>query len=132
MKKRKRGGFSVIKGSVWPYDVVVCLGVSEKEFFDYMEAEFEKPFAEKDLEHLRFDNIRGKSVILSNNALVLWLKEFPNKPEWYGHLAHEIFHIADMILWKAGLSESEDSDEAWAYLIGWLTETIYSRFKIAQ
>jgi len=43
-----------------------------------------------------------------------------------GVIAHEIFHLAVKILNRRGLKFSDDSEEAYAHLIDWLTEEIYS------
>lgn len=43
----------------------------------------------------------------------------------YGTLAHEIFHAVTFILTRIGMSLTNESDEAYAYLIGYLTKEIY-------
>jgi len=43
-----------------------------------------------------------------------------------GVIAHEIFHLAVNILEHRGLHFSHSSEEAYAHLIDWLTEEIYS------
>lgn len=43
-----------------------------------------------------------------------------------GVIAHEIFHLATEILDRRGLTFSHDSEEAYAHLIDWLTDEIYS------
>ena len=44
--------------------------------------------------------------------------------EYYGDIAHEIFHVANKILCKCGVFHEADG-EAWAYLIGYITEQFY-------
>lgn len=133
MKKVQKGGITLIKGTVFPYDIIVALGVTKEELFKYSDKEFENGISQKDKdERFDFSTCRGKAIRLDNNALILWLKEFPTSPQYHGHLAHEIFHIADMILDKIGVTHSNDSDEVWAYLIDWITKIIYERFKLVK
>ena len=48
----------------------------------------------------------------------LWMAKVPEKPQEYATLSHEIFHAAFGIMDEIGVSPSEDSEEAYAYLIG--------------
>lgn len=47
-----------------------------------------------------------------------------------GVIAHEIFHLAVLVLRKRGLEFNDGSEEAYAHLIDWLTNEIYSYHKI--
>lgn len=46
-----------------------------------------------------------------------------------GVIAHEAFHITEFILQTKGLPLTEGSSEAYAYLIEWVTNQIYSCIK---
>ena len=46
-------------------------------------------------------------------------------------LAHEIFHIANFTLEKAGINLTSDSDEAYSYLIEFLTKKILAMLPIS-
>lgn len=127
MKGKKR--HILIKGTVWPYDIIVTLGTTQRQFLDYVGKNFVNALSKDDIESLEFIK-KGRTVRLENNAIVLWLKEYPSSPEWFGHLAHEIFHAADMILEQAGVTHTNDSDEVWAYLIDWITKEIYTQFQL--
>lgn len=70
----------------------------------------------------------GLTVRLENKAIVLWLIKYPTSSEGFAYLAHEIFHTADMMLRNAGMILSDESDEAWAYQIDWITKRIYKEF----
>ena len=58
----------------------------------------------------------------------LWMAKVPEKPQEYATLGPEIFHAAFGIMDEIGASPSEDSEEAYAYLIGYLTKEIYTSF----
>ena len=47
-------------------------------------------------------------------------------------ICHESFHIANTILTKAGLTLSDSSEEAYAYLIGWVSDKINKVIKKAN
>lgn len=51
--------------------------------------------------------------------------EWNNTAYDYSILQHEIFHVADLMLRKRGFVLSDDSDEAWAYLIQDITLRVY-------
>lgn len=48
-------------------------------------------------------------------------------PRHRGILAHEIFHAAELIAKQIGLKHCDQSSEAFAYLIDYITEEIYKR-----
>jgi hypothetical protein len=62
--------------------------------------------------------------------LCCWTRDYPKTPAHFGFLAHEIFHTVDITLHYAGLKLTAESDEAWAYFVGWLTTRIYDLFKL--
>ncbi len=51
-------------------------------------------------------------------------------PEGLGTISHEIYHAAMYILDCKGMSPNEHTEEAYAYLIGFLTKKFYESFKI--
>lgn len=117
-----------ISGTVYPYDVIVGIGCEMKDIIKYGNKKYVNPFTDKDLEAMKIeDTTNGRSVMLENNALVLWTRNTPISPDHIGILAHEIFHIADMTLYKVGLELTPESDEAWAHYIHWLTKEIYKK-----
>lgn len=125
----RKSGFLLIKGATFPYDVLVCLGVTRDEILAYVKRRFIKGLSPSDLEQLEMVG-HGRTIYLENRATILWLKELPKNAEQHGWLAHEIFHTADLILRRLGATLSDDSDEVWAYQIDWLTRTIFKAFKL--
>jgi len=93
----KKSGFLLIKGETFPYDVIVCLGVTREEILSYVHKRFINALTEDDKEKLIM-NGHGRTVLLANNACILWTKDFPHTSQEFGWLAHEIFHTADLIL----------------------------------
>lgn len=66
------------------------------------------------------DNTLGRSASLNSGQIVLWVKNADDK----GTIAHEIFHIACYIMERSGISLCHESDEAYAYLIGYITNKV--------
>lgn len=48
-----------------------------------------------------------------------------NSPSRIGTLIHELTHVVIDILDYSGLTLSRDSEEAYTYLVGWLTEQVF-------
>ena len=49
------------------------------------------------------------------------------KKDFIGTFSHEIFHLTATILQDAGVKMSDDSEEAWAYLYGYLFGKLYEK-----
>lgn len=118
-----------MKGETYPYDVIVCLGVTREQILAYIDKKFVDALTPEEREDLVCE-VRGKTFKLQNRAFILWLRDFPRGAQGHGWLAHEIFHTADLMLRGAGITLSNDSDEAFAYQIDWLTRRIYEAFKL--
>lgn len=126
-------GFLVIKGEVFPYDVLVCLGTTGQQILKYTERKFVECFTDEEKNAIKdIDSKKGYTLRLQNNAILLWTRDFPHTPEQFGYLMHEIFHASDLTLRRAGCALSDDSDEVWAYQIEWLTERIFARFHLVN
>ncbi len=73
-------------------------------------------------------NCHGKAAIFDTNHMVLRMRCLPKTNEDYAHLQHEIFHIVAYLMDRIGLKLSvRKSDEAYAYLIQYLTHEIYKK-----
>ena len=55
---------------------------------------------------------------------LLWLDKIPVSVDDYGSLVHELSHAVFHILDDKGLKHTNESDEAYAYLIGYLYSEI--------
>ncbi len=78
------------------------------------------------------DTVRGRACFLdSTHQSVIRLRTSPNKYGYLGTIAHEVFHIVDYILQGIGMKHKlYTSDEAYAYLIGYLMEEITRKLKL--
>lgn len=77
------------------------------------------------------DNMAGKAGMVSyfGANVVLWAEEIPKTPKTLSVLVHEIFHVAVAICRRAGMDFSDDSEEAYAYLAGWIARKIFQKLR---
>lgn len=67
----------------------------------------------------------GKTVYDAKfNTFFIWMPEKPKTAQEAGTLAHEIFHATCAMLENMGMALSDDSEEAYAYTIGFITEKL--------
>lgn len=114
---------------VYPFDVMVSVNQTDDELLKSV-----KQFGlnRNDISEILnlHETVKARTLmLLTTNQTFIRLKSKPKKTSEYGTLQHEIFHAIDFIFRKIGISLSADSDEAYAYLIGYLTEKIYEKLK---
>lgn len=69
----------------------------------------------------------GKVWKFKTGQVLIRLRNMPTKPQYISHLAHEIFHAAEWLFDDIGIKhDSNYSSEAYAYLIQYLTNQVYS------
>lgn len=132
---RKKHNSKVIKLHLFPFGILVSIGESDKAFQaaiqEYCSPEVLKEFTPEDGILSFSPTCQGRTAHLKpSNVTIIRLAHPISTPRSKGVLAHEIFHAVDMILRTMGFTLSRDSDEAYAYTIQYLTEQIYTQFKI--
>lgn len=70
------------------------------------------------------ENMLGRTVLLSAGNIILWMPSIPKTNKEKGTLAHEIYHAACEIMNKIDVPPCPDNEEAYAYLIGYITSKI--------
>ena len=61
---------------------------------------------------------------------VLWLEEYkPSNPEYISTLSHEITHLATNVFISRGISITTETNEPFAYYIGWLIGEILTNLR---
>lgn len=124
-----KGQFFIIPLVVYPFDVMISIDESDevllKRLLSYGEPK-------EDCEGLLNlpETTRGRCVILPSNRTVIRLKTQPKRHEMMSVISHEVFHATTFILERIGMKmEVMVSDEAYAYLIGYLTNEIVKKIK---
>jgi hypothetical protein len=122
MPMTKKGKNFIIPLVIYPFDVMVSVGESDSQLTDQLSKygiEWGDDFK---------CSGKGRSVIMENNQSLLRLHSYPETNEDMGVLQHEIFHVVTFIMDRIGMPLTICvSDEAYAYLIGYLTKEIYDR-----
>lgn len=77
------------------------------------------------VEHIKNKKNYKATTIEHYDTYWVYVSEWNNTAYDYSILQHEIFHVADLMLRKRGFVLSDDSDEAWAYLIQDITLRVY-------
>ena len=112
-------GFSL---DIYDSDISFAWDTNEKEisaFLDEIEATADN--REEFLQEINEDDSGAITVGYgSGTSCITIFKEEPNNKV----VAHEIYHIAYRILQPRGIED----EEAWAYLIGYLTEMFYDLY----
>ena len=65
-----------------------------------------------------------KTIMFSSGQTCIWFKTVN-----HGNISHEVFHAVDFLMGKIGCKLTRSSDEAYAYLIGYITTEIYKNLK---
>jgi hypothetical protein len=119
----------IIPLKVYPFDVMVSIGESNKKLRKRLKAYGVcKADRYSDIWHLS-EVCHGRGVFFGCGRSLVRLKKAPKTANQKGILSHEVFHVADFILRHIGIRLSEDSHEAYGYLIGYLVEEIYKKTK---
>lgn len=120
---KKQINFIVPLG-VYPFDVMCSFGQNDKELRKALERHNIEWLPEMAMEQRTGS---GRYLLLEGNQSLIWLYNYPTMPEDHGTLAHEIYHCVYQVLKHLGMKPSHNSEEAYAYLTGYLTTEIYKQ-----
>ena len=119
----------IITIELYDRDVMVHFG-SRKELRKKLGRMFDKETAKEISGHFS-DVSLGRTIILDGGQIILFIPHMPSTVSDYAVLQHEIFHATFFILEKAGIVLCEKSDEAYSYLIQFLTKRILEEFTLS-
>ena len=124
------GSYFIIKLGVYPFDVMVSIDETDETILKRLIKYGITKEESGELLNLA-ETVRGRCVMLPSNQTVIRLKTLPKKYDMMSVISHEVFHATSFILSKIGMKmELFVSDEAYAYMIGFLTTKIYKKLKI--
>lgn len=112
---------------VYPFDVMVSIAEPDKILYRKLKNKG-VDITDTNL-HVYSDTTRGRTILFEGNKTLIRIYHLRNTPEWYGSLAHEIFHAVEFIMERIGMKLTIESDESYAYLIGYLTTEIHKKIK---
>jgi hypothetical protein len=128
MPQKKSLNF-IIPLVVYPFDVMVSIGETDIA----LEKTLTKFGIKEDGTQWRLEDsptTQGRCCLFDTNHGLIRLRRKPKLPVEFGQLQHEIFHYVTFILERIGMELIVmKSDEAYSYLIGYLTTEIYKKIK---
>jgi len=113
----------VVGHAGYPFDVLVAVGASDEELFKAPGKKRAEPLTDEQRERLQMRGL-GRTVMLPSGQTVLRLKTYTGTPNCIATLAHEVFHAVHFLMDRIGMRLSYDSDEAFAYATGNLTQRV--------
>jgi hypothetical protein len=129
-KTHVSGSFFIIPLQIYPFDIMVSIDEKDEVLRNRL-AKYGSTKEDCDELMNLSDTVRGRAVMLPSNQTVIRLKTLPKKYDMMSVVSHEVFHATAFILDKIGMKmELFISDEAYAYMIGFLTTEIYKKLKI--
>lgn len=119
----------IVDLKIYPFDIMFSVGESDKKFKKSVKEhmrKFHRPVqGEDNILHLE-PECRGRTWHhLEGGQTIIRLPKKPETPQEFGTLSHEVFHAVDWIFRHINIRLSGYSDEAYAYLIGYITEQFY-------
>lgn len=120
-----QSAFFIIPLKVYPFDVAISIGQSNNE----IEESLKKYSIDYSDVNVKWDSNtqRGRCLIFHDNKVLIRMDEFKSSPVWFGYLQHEVFHAVEFTLNRIGMELSFKSDEAYAYLIQYITTKVYEK-----
>jgi len=128
MNKSKPLNF-IIPCVIFPFDIMFSINEPDERLeISLMRYGLDASATLKELE--TSSNSLGRTIRTDNDQVVVRMKKFDKSPKQLGALSHEIFHAATFVLESAGVDFRMDySDEAYAYLIGYITQSVFEKMK---
>lgn len=115
----------IIRMDVYPFDIMVSIAQTDNQLGSVLD---KYPLTQQDIRSCQYSRPTSPAcaALFSTNASIIRMRKLPRTPEDYGSLAHEVFHVVSFIMDRVGMKlKIMVSDEAYAYLIGFVTKSIY-------
>lgn len=122
--------YFIIKLNVYHFDVMISVDETDETLLKRL---IKNGNTKEDCDSLlrMRETTRGRCIMLPSNQTVIRLVTQPKKYDMMSVISHEVFHATAYILDRIGMKlEVYTSDEAYAYMIGFLTTKIYKKLKI--
>ena len=80
--------------------------------------------------HKIFNERPGATYLYNSNHNIHYIHLFQkeNYSIFWNHLSHEVTHVVFNILQILGMKLTDESEEAYAYLHGYITQQLYEKF----
>lgn len=123
-------GNFIIPLVVYPFDVMISVGESDKQVRSAVRKRLHADdFTVFDGDPHLFHMVNGCHARTVHNPFGgQTVIRFESEPD-HGIVAHEIFHAVNYVLTRVGITLSQDSDEAYAYLLHYVVSQYYEKVK---
>lgn len=113
----------VLSYVIYPFDIMFSFGETDKELFTKL-----RKLGIGEPDACAIPGITtARTVMFKEGPTVIRMKWIPKTSFEFGVLHHEIFHAIQFLLSRIDLPLNDQSGEAYAYLIQYLTEQVYKR-----
>lgn len=114
----------VIRPKIYPFPLQVFIEPSKKEVKKQLKRWGEgKKFRRK----LHTNNCDGLFIMNDSNVGFLVMKRKPKTAWDYSCIQHEILHYVIEVMRRVGMPLSEESEEAYTYLQGYITKKFFRK-----
>jgi hypothetical protein len=145
-KHKAKQFFTVVNIALYAQNIIFSINQDDDQFLKSLQNSSKlrpkgsKKYTLEDLEGLLvpFENLSssvlGRTVCYTNGVIAvrLFKPESIYEPYQLGTLTHEIFHAVNFIAENRGLTLTTSSEEAYAYLIGYITESFFEDYQKAN
>lgn len=111
---------------IYPFEVMVFFG----EMDDLYKKLSTHGIKEDEINQIRNDpegHGLGYSAMFTDGQTLIRLPKKPETAKEFSILSHEIFHVSSLVLRKVNIELCEKSEEAFAYLIGYISEQVFEK-----
>lgn len=123
-----KGNNFIIPLVVYPFDIMFSIGQRDVDLMKILKKRLPKQafdICNEDECLLNFGGMdNGRTLMISDGGQTII--RFGKNPS-HATISHEIFHAVEFLFNKLNMPLSLENDEAYAYLIGYITEQFYSK-----
>lgn len=117
-KTKKKLFFRTITGGTFPFDILFTIGTTEQEVIEYITKNCGYNLDDEEKKMIQFRGT-GRTIHFKNNSLLLWVKR-----AYIPVLAHEVFHVVELLLSNIYTPLKEETSETYAYLTEYIWKQI--------
>jgi len=116
---------------IYPFNVMFSIGETDAELKEQLDGIAECLTIPTLLQDLSLEKSGGMCYCLPKGSTIIRLKANDGSAKWMSTLTHEIFHAVYYTMAFIGCKLGEKSEEAYAYLIGYITEQFWNELNLS-
>lgn len=121
----------IIRLNIYPFDIMVSINESNRKLKQTLIESGINITNEINKILIQKKSNDGLYIMFDSNQSLIRLKNWPQSPKDFNTICHEALHATTFILDKVGIPfDLNKNDEAYAYLLGYITEQIYANTQI--